>query len=79
MLHLLDCALPFALFLGANYPVSLMLRCCSDFAVEIGNLLSGFIPPLSIPILLIRKVGFSLSKSTRKKKIPFSVLTTVIR
>lgn len=49
MLHLLDCALPFALFLGANYPVSLMLCCCSDFAVEIGNLLSGFTPPLLFP------------------------------
>lgn len=49
MLHLLDCALPFSLFLGVNYPVSLSLPCCSDFAVEIGNLLSGFTapPPLS--------------------------------
>lgn len=45
MLHLLDCALPFALFLGANCPVSLTLGCCSDFAVAIGNLLSGFTFP----------------------------------
>lgn len=67
MLHLLDCALLFALFLGVNYPVSLTLGCCSDFAVATGNLLSGFIP-LSIAVLLIRKAGFSLSKLTRKKK-----------
>lgn len=38
------CIAFFALFLGANYPVSLTLGCCSDFAVAIGNLLSGFIP-----------------------------------
>lgn len=31
--------------LGANYPVSLTLGCCSDFAVAIGNLLSDFASP----------------------------------
>lgn len=71
MLHLLDCALPFALFLGANYPASLTLGSCSYFAVAIGNLLSGFTPPFLSPFLLIRKVGFSLSKLIREKKSPF--------
>lgn len=70
MLHLLDCASPFALFLRASYLLSLMLGCCSGFAVVIGNLMGGFFPFLSI--FLIRKAGFSLSNLTRKKRNPLS-------
>lgn len=47
MLRLLDCASPFALFLRANYLLSLMLGCCSDFAVAIGNLM-GVFPPFPL-------------------------------
>lgn len=70
MLRVLDCASPFALFLRAIYLLSLMLG-CSDFAVAIENLMGVFPPPFH-SILLIRKVGFSLSNlTTGKKKSPF--------